>query len=81
MIGIFYDALQSPEMPVKVETDEFLQKALCYIDAHLHEKILLDDLALATARSKFSFCHLFEQKMKIAPKQYILQKSLPWQAS
>lgn len=76
MIGIFYDALQSPEMPVKVETDEFLQKALCYIDAHLHEKILLDDLALATARSKSSFCHLFEQKMKIAPKQYILQKKL-----
>ena len=42
----------------------------------MHEKILLDDLARHTARSKSSFCHLFEEKMKISPKQYILQKKL-----
>jgi len=76
MIEIFYDALHSPSSPVKIETDAFLQTALRYIDEHLHEKILLDDLAKATARSKSSFCHLFEQKMKIAPKQYILRKKL-----
>ena len=76
MVEIFYDTLQAPAEPVSAETDAFLQKALSYIDAHLHEKILLDDLARATNRSKSSFCHLFEEKMKISPKQYILQKKL-----
>ena len=76
MIEIFYDALQIPQDPIKIETDEFLQKTFGYIDQHLHEKILLDDLAKYTSRSKSSFCHLFEEKMNISPKQYILQKKL-----
>ena len=76
LIELFYDVIQTSSIPVKTETDEFLQKALKYIDAHLQEKILLEDLAKATARSKSSFCHLFEEKMKISPKQYILQKKL-----
>lgn len=76
MIEIFYDALQTPQDSIKTETDEFLQKAFGYIDQHLHEKILLDDLAQHTARSKSSFCHLFEEKMNVSPKQYILQKKL-----
>ena len=76
MVEIFYDAFQMPQAPAKTETDEFLQKAFGYIDQHLHEKILLDDLAKYTSRSKSSFCHLFESKMHISPKQYILQKKL-----
>ena len=76
MIQIFYDSLKTFQDTAEIETDEFLQKALQYIDEHLHEKILLDDLARHTARSKSSFCHLFEEKMKISPKQYILQKKL-----
>ena len=76
MVEIFYDALQIPQAPTKIETDEFLQKTFSYIDQHLHEKILLDDLAKYTSRSKSSFCHLFEAKMNISPKQYILQKKL-----
>lgn len=76
MVEFFYDALQAPQAPADMETDAFLQQALRYIDEHLHEKILLDDLAKATARSKSSFCHLFEAKMKTSPKQYILQKKL-----
>ncbi len=76
MIEIFYDALQITQIAVKNETDEFVQKAIHYVDCHLHEKILLDDLARYTSRSKSSFCHLFEAKMNISPKQYILQKKL-----
>ena len=76
MIETFYDALQIPQTITKIETDEFLQKAFEYIDLHLHEKILLDDIAKYTSRSKSSFCHLFEAKMNISPKQYILQKKL-----
>ncbi len=76
MIEIFYDYLQIPQAKIKTKTDDFLQKTFAYIDQHLHEKILLDDLARHTSRSKSSFCHMFEAKMHISPKQYILQKKL-----
>ena len=81
MTEIFYDAFLMPQAPAKVEADAFLQKAFEYIDLHLHEKILLDDLAKYTSRSKSSFCHLFESKMNISPKHISCKKSLPWQAS
>lgn len=76
MIGLFYDALLAPQANAKTETDEFLQKAFEYIELHLKEKILLEELAQYTSRSKSSLCHLFASKMKISPKQYILQKKL-----
>lgn len=76
MVQIFYDTIAESKRPTGMEVDVFLQKALRYIDQNLHKKILLDDLAKHTARSKSSFCHLFESKMHISPKQYILQKKL-----
>ncbi|MBQ3135444.1 MAG: helix-turn-helix transcriptional regulator [Oscillospiraceae bacterium] len=76
MIEIFYDTFLTPQPPKRIEADEFLQRTFEYIDLHLHERILLDDLARHTSRSKSSFCHLFESKMNISPKQYILQKKL-----
>ena len=76
MVEIFYDALHSSSSSAETEASDFLQQSLQYIDEHLNEKILLDDLARVTSRSKSSFCHLFEAKMKISPKQYILQKKL-----
>ena len=76
MVEIFYDTLHSSTHSIETEADDFLQKSLKYIDEHLNEKILLDDLARHTSRSKSSFCHLFEREMKISPKQYILQKKL-----
>lgn len=76
MTQLLYDALEPSKLPEKIETDDFLQTALQYIDEHLQEKILLDDLAKHTARSKSSFCHIFEEKMNISPKQYILEKRL-----
>lgn len=76
MIQIFYEALPMLKSAPKESEDDFLKNALLYIDGHLHEKISLDDLAHHTARSKSSFCHLFEKKMNVSPKQYILQKKL-----
>ena len=76
LVEILYDAVASPEEPAEEETDDFLRRALLYIKEHLHEKILLDDLARYTARSKSSFCHLFEKKMNVSPKQYVLQKKI-----
>lgn len=76
MIQIFYEALPMLKATPKESEDDFLKTTLRYIDGHLHEKISLDDLAHHTARSKSSFCHLFEKKMNVSPKQYILQKKL-----
>ena len=76
MVQLFYDTLMESESNSGSETDEFLQRVVFYIDEHLHEKILLDDLARYTSRSKSSFCHLFEKKLNVSPKQYILQKKL-----
>ena len=76
MVEIFYDAYGRRHAFRENEPDAFLTQTFQYIDRHLHEKIFLDDLAAHTSRSKSSFCHLFEEKMKISPKQYILQKKL-----
>ena len=76
MVQILYDCLQGRRGRADGETDEFLQRTLSYIDSHLHEKISLDDLARHVSRSKSSFCHLFEGKMSVSPKQYILQKRM-----
>ena len=76
MVEIFYEALEGRTRHTEAESDGFLDRALEYIDKHLSEKILLDDLAKHTARSKSSFCHLFLEKMNISPKQYILEKKL-----
>lgn len=74
MIQIFYDAPRGSAAGGAECEDEFLKKAVFYIDKHLEEKIPLADIAKYTSRSKSSFCHLFEEKMNISPKQYILKK-------
>lgn len=52
-----------------------------YIDGHITEKILLDDVAESLFLSKSTVCHLFASEMKISPKQYILQKKLAYAAT
>lgn len=76
MVRSFYACLEAKGDSAVMETDAFLRKATAYMEAHLCEKISLDDLAAVTACSKSSFCHVFREKMKISPKQYILQKKL-----
>lgn len=76
MTQILYHSLPKKSDHSAAETDEFLQNVIAYIDRHLCEKIYLDDLAQYVSHSKSSFCHLFEKKMQVSPKQYILQKKL-----
>lgn len=76
MIQLLYREIRDERVEEEAENDEFLQKIIAYIDLHLSERILLDDLALLTSRSRSSVSHLFEEKMNITPKQYILQKKL-----
>ena len=77
MILMMYESMEAS--PVDSENNvinEVLNQILLYIDNHLSEKITLDDIAIYTARSKSSICHLFQEQMNISPKQYILQKKL-----
>ena len=76
MIQLLYGDVRGEGGESEAVSDEFLQKIIAYIDGHLCEKILLDDLAVYTSRSKSSVSHLFEEKMNITPGQYILQKKL-----
>lgn len=76
MVQSFYACLDAKRDDAMMETDVFLRKVTAYMQAHLCEKISLDELAALTAHSKSSFCHLFREKMKISPKQYLLQKKL-----
>lgn len=76
MIQILYSNAQTALVDSEAEEDSFLTRILSYIEEHLCEKITLDDLARHASRSKSSVCHLFEQKMNISPKQYIIQKKM-----
>ena len=56
--------------------DSFLVSTLSSIEAHLCEKISLDDIALTAACSKSTLCHLFKEKMGITVKQYVIEKRM-----
>ena len=76
MVRMMYERIDSGASDNETEVDELLNRIISYIDGHLCEKLCLDDIAAHTARSKSSVCHLFREKMRISPKQYILQKRL-----
>ena len=76
MIRMIYNAIRATPPTETHEPNDFLKQIIQYVDEHLCERIHLDALAAHTARSKSSVCHLFEEKMGISPKQYILQKKM-----
>ncbi|MBQ8407362.1 MAG: helix-turn-helix transcriptional regulator [Clostridia bacterium] len=76
MIQTLYECIEAESAGMMTEVDELLHQIISYVDSHLGEKIRLEDLAVHTARSQSSICHLFREQMKISPKQYILQKKL-----
>lgn len=76
MVQSLYEWIEAKTIPDTPTADDLLQPTVRYIDDHLREKIYIDDLARLTSRSRSSFCHLFEERMGITPKQYILQKKL-----
>ena len=76
MTEILYSLANSEQATPQSEINDLLRDVLSYIDGHLCERISLDELASHVSRSKSSVCHIFEERMKISPKQYILQKKL-----
>ncbi len=79
MIQLFYKRIRTLDaVNSDAEADRFLPGIISYIDNHLLDRIVLDDLARHTARSKSFVCHLFQEKMGIPPRQYILQKRMAY---
>lgn len=79
MVPLFYSRLKAPAMHRdSTEADTFILNIISYVDEHLCDKITLDDLAKATARSKSFICHRFEEQMGIPPGQYILRKKMAY---
>ena len=76
LVRMLYDAVRIGGAAEVAEIDPPRAKILSYIDAHLCEPIALDGIASAAMLSKSSLCHLFADRMKISPKQYILKKKL-----
>lgn len=55
-----------------------LEKAIEFIDSHITEKLSLDDIAEAVFISKSSLCHVFSERMRVSPKQYVIQKKMAY---
>ncbi len=66
--------------PPSEKTNPLVKSITEYIDAHISEKIFLDDVAAHVFVSKSTVCHLFSDEMKISLKQYVLQKKLSYAA-
>ena len=76
MVQALYELSHTSPKTANRESNGTLSEILSYIDAHLGEMVTLDHIAAHLSRSKSSVCHLFQERMKISPKQYILQKKL-----
>ena len=66
--------------PLEESSDPTLNMIIEYVDMHIGEKILLDDIASALFISKSTLCHRFAAEMKISLKQYVLHKKLSYAA-
>ena len=76
LIELLYAAADSVGYEEECSDDPMISNALLYIENNLCESITLDGLALYLSCSKSLLCHRFKEKMKISPKQYVLQKRL-----
>ncbi|WP_277236646.1 AraC family transcriptional regulator [Hymenobacter sp. YC55] len=47
-----------------------------YVQAHLEEPILLEDLAAVACMSPYHFCRVFKQTTKLSPNQYVIQQRM-----
>jgi AraC-like DNA-binding protein len=76
MIQLLYACVAESKQPDADCADPLLHKALLYIEEHLCERLLLENIAASIPCSKSLLCHRFQQKMRVSPRQYILQKRM-----
>lgn len=60
----------------KQSSEQIVMKACSYIKEHLEEKFSLDELAKATAISKYYLIRIFKKEMGVSPNQYYIQEKM-----
>lgn len=76
MVQLLYACVAESKQPDAGGADPLLHKALLYIEEHLCEQLLLENIAASIPCSKSFLCHRFQQKMRVSPGRYILQKRM-----
>ena len=80
LIQILYHRIMYSSVGSLGESDPMIHQISEYIDRHIHEQIVLDDIARYLNYSKSTLCHVFRRNMNISVKQYILQKKIVYAA-
>lgn len=80
LIQIFYQRIMYGSVDSLGEPDPMILGISEYVDRHIHDRIVLDDLARHLYLSKSTLCHVFQRKMNISVKQYVLQKKIVYAA-
>lgn len=76
LVQLLYCCAQPGRPAPPKEVDLTVQKLVHYIDAHLGEKLPLEEIAGALYLSESTVSHLFREKLHTSVKQYILQKKM-----
>lgn len=76
LVQLLYCCAQPGRPAPPKEVDRTMQKLTRYIDAHLGEKLPLEEIAGALYLSESTVSHLFREKLHTSVKQYILQKKM-----
>lgn len=72
--NLFSDGGHEPILPVSDEP--IVRKVIQYIDDHIYEPILLDDIAASLYVSKSTLCHRFAGHMNVSVNRYIAIKKI-----
>ena len=77
LIALLYRAFMEHSVaPLKAEKPELLNRVMAYVEAHLEEKITLQDMAHTFYVSESSISHTFREKMGISFYRYVTQRRL-----
>ena len=77
LLTLLYRAfVEHSAAPLKAEKPELLNRVMAYVEAHLEEKITLQDMARRFYVSDSSISHSFRQKMGVSFYRYVTQRRL-----
>ena len=75
---VYFCADNDAQVRGDVQGEGALERAIRYIDRHITEKLSLEDIAGAVFISRSSLCHIFSERMRVSPKQYVIQKKMAY---
>ena len=77
LIALLYRAFaEHSAAPLQAEKPELLNRVMAHVEAHLEEKITLQDMAKKFYVSESTISHTFRQKMGVSFYRYVTQRRL-----